>query len=381
MPRRYRLWSSRGSSGRAGRVGSARGTGRTRAERTAEPNGGRVRLIPLGGLGEFGLNAMVLEWEGHLLPLDAGVHVPERRDAGRRLDRPRLPVPRRAARTAARHPAHPRPRGPHRRARLRAAGGAGARLRQPPHARLRARAGCASAASSADLRTLTPGAAGRDRPVPRAPDPRRAQRARQPRPRHRDAGRRRAGERRLQDRPAGRRPTSAPTSRRCRPGATAACSRCSPTARTSSSAAARGGEDDVLPAFEEVLARTRGRVLVSCFATSIPRIQRVADLARRRGPLASASSAAAWSTTPRWRWTSGLLRIPAVDAAAAAARSRDCPRRAALACSSRAARASRSPRCRMISVDEHRDVARGPGRHGRALRARRSPATSARSRA
>jgi ribonuclease J len=44
-----------------------------------------------------------------------------------------------------------------------------------------------------------------------------------------------------------------------------------------------GGEDDVLPAFREILARTRGRVLVSCFATSIPRIQRVADLAREHG--------------------------------------------------------------------------------------------------
>ena len=43
-----------------------------------------------------------------------------------------------------------------------------------------------------------------------------------------------------------------------------------------------GGEDDVLPAFREVLDRTPGRVLVSCFATSIPRIQRVADLARAR---------------------------------------------------------------------------------------------------
>jgi len=40
-----------------------------------------------------------------------------------------------------------------------------------------------------------------------------------------------------------------------------------------------GGEEAVLPAFEQVLERTRGRVLVSCFATSIPRIQRVADLA------------------------------------------------------------------------------------------------------
>jgi ribonuclease J len=42
-------------------------------------------------------------------------------------------------------------------------------------------------------------------------------------------------------------------------------------------------EDDVLPAFEQVFAETRGRVLVSCFATSLPRIQRVADLARARG--------------------------------------------------------------------------------------------------
>lgn len=36
-------------------------------------DGRELRLIPLGGLGEFGLNAMVLEWEGHLLLLDAGV--------------------------------------------------------------------------------------------------------------------------------------------------------------------------------------------------------------------------------------------------------------------------------------------------------------------
>jgi len=44
-----------------------------------------------------------------------------------------------------------------------------------------------------------------------------------------------------------------------------------------------GGEEDVMPAFEEVLGRTRGRVLVSCFATSIPRMQRVSDLAARMG--------------------------------------------------------------------------------------------------
>src|SRR5262249_49860675 len=35
-----------------------------------------------------------------------------------------------------------------------------------------------------------------------------------------------------------------------------------------------GGEDETMPAFEDVFRRTRGRVLISCFATSIPRIQR-----------------------------------------------------------------------------------------------------------
>ncbi len=44
-----------------------------------------------------------------------------------------------------------------------------------------------------------------------------------------------------------------------------------------------GCEDDVLPAFQEVFERTPGRVLVSCFATSIPRIKRVAELARSQG--------------------------------------------------------------------------------------------------
>ena len=35
-----------------------------------------VRLIPLGGLGEFGLNALVLEWQDHLLLIDAGMLFP-----------------------------------------------------------------------------------------------------------------------------------------------------------------------------------------------------------------------------------------------------------------------------------------------------------------
>src|SRR6185436_20151810 len=43
---------------------------------------GALRLIPLGGLGEFGLNAMVLEWEGHRLLLDAGLLFPSAAQPG-----------------------------------------------------------------------------------------------------------------------------------------------------------------------------------------------------------------------------------------------------------------------------------------------------------
>jgi ribonuclease J len=44
-----------------------------------------------------------------------------------------------------------------------------------------------------------------------------------------------------------------------------------------------GSEDDVVPAFEEVFSRASGRVAVGCFSSSFPRIQRVADVARRAG--------------------------------------------------------------------------------------------------
>jgi ribonuclease J len=40
------------------------------------PASGEVRLVPLGGLGEFGLNSLVLDWQGELLLLDAGVLFP-----------------------------------------------------------------------------------------------------------------------------------------------------------------------------------------------------------------------------------------------------------------------------------------------------------------
>jgi ribonuclease J len=42
-------------------------------------------------------------------------------------------------------------------------------------------------------------------------------------------------------------------------------------------------DDAVVPAFEEILDRSEGRVVVSCFATAIPRIERVAKAAIARG--------------------------------------------------------------------------------------------------
>lgn len=46
---------------------------------------------------------------------------------------------------------------------------------------------------------------------------------------------------------------------------------------------ATGGESDVVPAFERIFDETPGRVLVSCFSTALPRIQTVSALAARRG--------------------------------------------------------------------------------------------------
>ena len=157
-----------------------------------------LRLVPLGGLGEFGLNALVLEWQEHRLLIDAGVLFPPAElpgvdsivpDFQYLADRPgtlhgillthghedhigALAFALEAApRAGVRKPADPR---------LRAAADAGPRRhrRFPP---------------------ALPGRARHPRPLPREPDPRGPQRARQPGPRHRDPGRRGAGHRRFQD--------------------------------------------------------------------------------------------------------------------------------------------------------------------------------------
>jgi cyclic pyranopterin phosphate synthase len=50
--------------------------------RSAAPSSASLRLVPLGGLGEFGLNSLVLDASGQLLLLDAGVLFPSAEQPG-----------------------------------------------------------------------------------------------------------------------------------------------------------------------------------------------------------------------------------------------------------------------------------------------------------
>ena len=300
-----------------------------------------LRLVPLGGLGEFGLNALVLEWQEHRLLIDAGVLFPPAELPG--VDSIVPDFQYLADRPGTLHgillthghedhigalafalEAAPR-----------------ARLRQPAHPRLRAPA----PAGPRRDRRLPPALARRarhPRPVPRPPHPRRPQRARQPGPRHRDAGRRGAGQRRLQDqraRPAPR----APTSTRCPRGATAACSCCSPTPPTSSSAAAPGARTTCVPAFHDIFARARGpraRLLLRDRDPAHPARGRRGAGRRARDRLHRPPH----GRQHRRGHRAGRAAHPR-RRAASPPRPSASARRGTSRCSSPAARASRSPRC------------------------------------
>jgi ribonuclease J len=119
-----------------------------------------------------------------------------------------------------------------------------------------------------------------------------------------------------------------------------------------------GGEDAVLPAFEEVLARTRGRVLVSCFATSIPRMQRVADLAvRAHRPVAFLGRRMV--DNAEVALDLGLLRLSPSVRISPGALSGEAGDRAVVFVSG--SQGEPLSALAMIGIGEHRDVAAGPG--------------------
>jgi ribonuclease J len=240
-----------------------------------------LRLIPLGGLGEFGLNALVLDWEGHLLLVDAGVLFPSADMPGVDSIVPDFqylaerPGGLRGILLTHGHEDH-----------IGALSFALQAAAAPVYgSRLTlgfARRRLQERGINADLRVLTPGQPAEIGPFRVHPI--------------------RVAHSVLDslalaiETPAGvvlasgdfKIDAGAPEDERTDLPALSAWGDRGVLALISDStnveqAGRSGGEDDVLPAFEDVLARTRGRVVVSCFATAIPRMQRVADLARRFG--------------------------------------------------------------------------------------------------
>jgi ribonuclease J len=119
-----------------------------------------------------------------------------------------------------------------------------------------------------------------------------------------------------------------------------------------------GAEDDLLPAFQEVFERTRGKVMVSCFATSIPRIQRVADLARRAGRRVGFVGRRMADNT-EVALELGALRIPASDMLSVGEVAQHPPDRLCLFVAG--SQGEPLSALSMVSVDEHRDISAGPG--------------------
>jgi ribonuclease J len=320
-------------------------------------DGQRVRLVPLGGLGEFGLNAMVVEWEEHLLLVDAGLLFPNAELPGIEMVVPDFHYL------------------SERRDRLRAIllthghedhiGALAFALQAAPApvygSRLTlgfVRKRLADRGQSADLRTLTPGA-----PV--------------------EAGPFRIHAIRVAhsvldsfalaiETPAGvvlasgdfKIDASAPPEERTDVEALAAWGDRGVLVLLSDSTnvehpGTTAGESQVVPAFEEILARTPGRVIVSCFATSIPRIQRVADLAREAGR-AVAFLGRRMVDNAEVALDLGLLRVPlsSIFAADRLAGERGPNRTLAFVSGSQGEPFSALAR---VSEGEHRDLAVGPG--------------------
>jgi ribonuclease J len=267
-----------------------------------------LRLIPLGGLGEFGLNAMVLEWEDNVLLLDAGVMFPGQDTPGVDSivpDFEYLKQRRGQVRGIALTHGHEDHIGALPFALAAAPAPVfGSRLTLGFLERRLAERGVA-----ADLRLLTPG-----RPV--------------------EAGPFRIHPIRVAhsvldslalaiETPGGVVITSGdfkidphvPPEERTDLEALSAWGDRGVLALLSDSTNVEqrgrtGSEEDVRPAFREIFARAPGKVLVSCFATAIPRLQRVAEVAMEAGRQIAFVGRRLAENTDVAREL-GLLRIPA----------------------------------------------------------------------
>ena len=121
---------------------------------------------------------------------------------------------------------------------------------------------------------------------------------------------------------------------------------------------ATGSEDDLRPAFEEIFARTRGRVLVSCFATSIPRLQRASEVALAQGR-SVAFVGRRMADNADVALQLGLLRIPPASILPTGVLA-DYPAQA-LCLFVSGSQGEPFSALSMISVEEHREIAVGPG--------------------
>ena len=162
---------------------------------------GPVRVVPLGGLGEIGLNCLVLECAGAAIAIDCGVMFPDTSMLGIDLVIPEMEYLRQLGDALPRVRHHARARRPHRRAALCAA-----RPRRPGvrdadgggpdhHAAARARARPVDRPARLPPRRSLGAGSVRDRSDPRHPFDRRRRRFGD-----HDAARRRHPHRRLQDR-------------------------------------------------------------------------------------------------------------------------------------------------------------------------------------
>jgi ribonuclease J len=315
-----------------------------------------IRLIPLGGLGEFGLNALVLEWQDHLLLVDAGALFPNSEMPGVDSIVPDFEY------LAAR------------RDRLRAIllthghedhiGALSFALQAAPAPVYGSRLTLAFARErlrergvAADLRTLTPGA-----PVEAGPF-----RVHPIRVSHSvvdslalaietPAGVVLAsGDFKIDPQAAADERTDVDAlSDWGKRGVLALLSDSTNVERAGRTA----GEDEVIPAFVEIFERTRGRVLVSCFATSIPRMQRVADVARAAGRRIGFVGRRMVDNAQA-AMDLGILRIP--DSSLVPANGGGDLPPGSLALFVSGSQGEPLSALSMIGVDEHRDVAAGPG--------------------